>query len=79
MAVAEPLGVVTTTSFASPIVPMGVNAVICVDVAITRDAATAPIFTLVVPMKLVPVMVMEVPPNVEPAFGLTKVIVGAST
>lgn len=58
---------------------MGVNAVICVDVATTRDAATAPIFTLVVPMKLVPVMVMEVPPNVEPAFGLTKVIVGAST
>ena len=57
---------------------MGVNAVICVDVAITRDAATAPIFTLVVPMKLVPVMVMAVAPRVEPESGLTCVMVGVA-
>jgi len=39
-------------------------------------AATVPNFTAVAPVKLVPVMVTDVPPLVGPAFGLTPVTVG---
>ena len=41
----------------------------------TLVAATSPTFTLVTPVKLVPVMVMGVPPNVEPEFGLMEEMV----
>jgi hypothetical protein len=39
-------------------------------------AATAPNVTVVTPVKLVPVIVTEVPPAVTPEFGLTPVTVG---
>ena len=39
-------------------------------------AAVAPNFTAVAPVKLVPVMVTEVPPAVGPEVGLTPVTVG---
>jgi hypothetical protein len=74
-----PPGVVTVTSTV-PAAPAGAVAVI--EVALTTvkvEAAVAPNFTAVAPVKLVPVMVTEVPPPVEPEVGLTPVTVGAAT
>ena len=69
--VAVPLGVVTAT-LCAPAAPAGVMAVI--DVSLTTTtlvAATPPTFTsptgkLLTPKKLVPVIVITVPPTVEP-------------
>ena len=75
--VVGPPGVVTTIVL-SPRVAAGVFAVMVV--AFTKTtfvAAISPIFTLVTPVKLVPVMVMAVPPAVDPETGLTLEIVGA--
>ena len=77
--VAVPPAVVTVTSFA-PALPAGVIAVM--EVALTTTilvAETPPTFTLVAPVKLVPLMVIEVPPNVVPDVGLTLVMVGTGT
>jgi len=77
--VAVPPAVVTATLFA-PVVPAGVVAVI--DVApttVTFVAATLFTVTLVAPVKLVPVIVISVPPKVEPLDGLTLEIVGSRT
>jgi len=77
VAVTVPPGVVTATSFA-PAVPAGVIAVI--EVALTTTtvvAATPPTVTALAPVKLVPVMVMAVPPDKMPVLGLTDAIVGA--
>ena len=41
-------------------------------------ADTPPIFTLLFPVKFVPVMVMAVAPRVEPESGLTCVMVGVA-
>ena len=46
---------------------------------ITPVAALAPKSTAVAPVRLVPVMVTEVPPAVGPEVGLTPVTVGAGT
>ena len=76
---AVPPAVVTVTSFA-PALPAGVTAVM--EVAFTTTilvAETPPTFTLVEPVKFVPVMVIEVPPNVVPDVGLTLEMVGAGT
>ena len=76
---AVPPAVVTVTSF-SPALPAGVIAVMEVALTtITLVAETPPTFTLVAPVKLVPLMVIEVPPNVVPDVGLTLVIVGNGT
>ena len=75
----DPPAVVTTMVFA-PAVPAGVTAVM--EVALTTFtlvAATPPTVTLLAPVKLVPVMVIAVPPRVEPEVGLTLAMVGAST
>ena len=70
---------VTTIVFA-PAVPAGVIAVIEVASTTTTLAAAAPpIVTLLAPVKLVPVMVIAVPPAVGPEVGLTLAIVGAAT
>ena len=64
----------------APADPAGVTAVM--EVALTTFtpvAATPPTVTLLAPVKLVPVMVIAVPPRVEPEVGLTLAIVGAST
>ena len=79
VAVAVPLGVVTATFFA-PTVPAGVTAVTLVDeTTTTLVAATPPTVTLVAPVKLVPVIVIAVPPAVEPVAGETEEIVGGAT
>ena len=78
--VVDPLGVVTTIVLAPIVVDAGVTAVI--EVALTTTtlvAAIPPTFTLVAPVKFVPVMVIAVPPVVDPVAGLTLEIVGAKT
>ena len=74
--VAVPPTVVTATLCALA-VPAGVFAVIEVAVATTLVAATPPIFT-VAPIKLVPVIVIDVPPAIGPEIGETVVIVGSA-
>ena len=75
--VAGPPAVVTVTSF-TPAVPAGVIAVMLVALTTTTLVAeTPPTFTLVAPVKLVPVMVIEVPPSVVPDVGETLVMVGS--
>ena len=77
--VAVPPAVVTAT-LCAPAVPVGVTAVMLVALTTTTlVAALPPTVTLVAPVKLVPVMVIEVPPNVVPDVGETLVIVGNGT
>ena len=76
-AVTFPPPVVTVTSCA-PAVPAGVCAVMEVALTTTTLTAAAPPTCTVAPaIKLVPVMVMGVPPPAEPEVGLTVVKVGA--
>jgi len=66
------------TTFVDPAVPVGVLAVIEVGLTTTTLVAATPFtFTLVAPVKLVPVIVKAVPPAIGPEAGLTVVIVGA--
>ncbi len=77
--VAVPLGVVTATLFA-PAAAAGVTAVMLVaETTTTLVAATPPTVTLLAPVRFVPVIVIDVPPRVEPLLGLTDVIVGGTT
>ena len=70
-----PFGVVSETVFA-PTVPAGVTAVTVVEfTTVTLVAAVPSINTPIVPVRLVPVIVIAVPPSVEPAFGVTEVTV----
>src|SRR2546428_14007833 len=58
----------------------GVVALICVALMrVTPVAALPPTATVAVASKLVPVMVMAVPPAVGPELGLTAVTVGGGT
>ncbi len=71
---------VTATLFANPAVPAGVTAVMLVAETTTKlVAATPPTDTLLAPVRNVPVIVIAVPPRVEPLVGLTDVIVGGTT
>ena len=73
-----PPGAVTKT-LEEPVLPAGVVAVILVALnTVTLVAATPPIVTPVAPVKLVPIMVMLVPPAVEPLVGEILVTVGAA-
>ena len=66
-----------TRTLAAPAVRAGVTAVIEVaDTTVTEVAAAPPIVTPVAPVKLVPVIVTEVPPAVGPALGEMAVTVG---
>ena len=77
--VAVPPAVVTATLFA-PAVPGCVTAVTLVaETTTTLVAATPPTVTLVAPVRFAPVIVIDVPPRVEPLVGVTDVIVGAGT
>ena len=69
---------VVTATLCAPAVPAGVFAVIEVAVATTLVAAVPPIFT-VAPIKLVPVIVIVVPPATGPEIGATVVMVGRAT
>ncbi len=74
-----PPGVVTTT-LTVPALPAGVVAVI--EVALTTVNRWLPRRRwshAVAPVKLVPVMVTDVPPAVLPVLGLIAVTVGAGT
>ena len=74
---AVPPAVVTATVFA-PAVPAGVTAVILVgETTTTLVAATPPMVTLDAPVRFVPVIVIAVPPNVDPDVGETEDTVGA--
>jgi hypothetical protein len=78
-AVAVPPGVVTTTLFA-PTVPPGAIVVMLDEETTTKFAvATPPTFTVVAPVKLVPVIVIDVPPFTPPDIGETDEIVGGAT
>ena len=71
---------VTDTLFANPAVPAGVTAVMLVaETSTTLVAATPPTVTLVAPVRFAPVIVITVPPRVEPEVGATDVIVGGAT
>ena len=77
--VTVPPAVVTATLLA-PAVPAGVFAVIVVALTTTTLVATTPLtVTLVALVRLVPEMVIEVPPLVGPEVGLTVEIVGTAT
>ena len=71
-----PPGVVTRT-LAVPALPAGVEQVAEVAVATLNVVqATPPTVIPVAPVRLVPVMVMDVPPRVEPLIGEMEVTVG---
>ena len=76
---AVPPAVVTATVFA-PAVPAGVTAVMLVEeTTTTLVAATPPTVTLDAPVRFVPVIVIAVPPEVDPDVGETEDTVGAGT
>lgn len=69
-----------STTVTSPAACAGVTTVIDVALELTIDVPAVPSnVTAVVPVKLVPVIVTFVPPEVEPVAGDTDVIVGGST
>jgi hypothetical protein len=75
---ATPPGVDSDTAFA-PTVDAGVTAVTVVALTtVTVEAAVPPMVKLVRPVRLVPVIVIAVPPAIGPAFGLTDEIVGTA-
>src|SRR5713226_808630 len=70
-----PVGAVTVTSTIPD--PDGLVAVIWVALLTTKLAATAePNLTAVAPVKLVPVIVTDVPPAIGPLFGASETTVG---
>ena len=76
---AVPPGVVIATAL-TPAVPAGVFAVTLVEETTTTLVAGAPpTVTEFAPVRFVPVIVIGVPPSVEPLFGLTVEIVGTGT
>ena len=79
LALLVPPALVTKTLLLAPAVPAGVVAVIVVELTtITLVAATPPMVTTLGPAtKLVPVMVIKVPPATGPLVGETLVTVGA--
>ena len=71
-----PNGVVTSTLVA-PALPGGVIAAIAVELRTVKLAAIAPpILTAVVPIKLVPVIVIDCPPVAGPDGGLIAITLG---
>ena len=74
--VAVPPTVVTVT-LCAPAVPMGVVKVMTVAVLVKIAAAAPPTFTLVAPVKFVPVIAIVVPPATGPEIDATVAIVGS--
>jgi hypothetical protein len=76
--VAVPAGVVTDTPL-GPSVPMGVTAVtLLAFTTVTPVAGAPPMATALVAVKFVPVMVIELPPFMDPLPGVTAEMVGTS-
>ena len=66
-----------TVTVTAPVLPPGVVAVMVVLLTtVTLVAAALPNVTVAPDAKFVPVIVTEVPPDVDPLFGLTPVTVG---
>ena len=79
MAALVPPAVVTKT-LAIPALPAGVVQVaVVLLVTLKAEHAEPPTEMPVAPIKLVPVMVMDVPPAVGPLVGETEATVGAAT
>ena len=79
MAELAPPAVVTST-LAVPAAPAGVVQVTEVaDVTLKEAQAEPPTVMPVAPVRLVPVMVIDVPPAVGPLVGVMAVTVGAAT
>ena len=79
MAALVPPAVVTKT-LAIPALPAGVVQVAVVLLfTLKAEQAEPPTVMPVAPVRLVPVMVMDVPPVVDPLVGETEVTVGAAT
>jgi hypothetical protein len=79
LVVLVPDGVVTVMS-AVPAEPAGEVAVICVPLLTVNEVAVlVPTLTPVAPVKLVPVIVTDVPPAVDPEDGLTLDTAGAGS
>ena len=76
VAVAEPCGVVTTTSTA-PAARAGAVTVICVGLFTVKVAATPPKVTPVVSPSSAPDKVTSVPPMVPPVLGVTLLSTGS--
>jgi len=69
-----------TVTVTAPAFPAGVVAVMLVLLTTTTFVAAAPPNVTVAPAaKFVPVIVTDVPPAVDPVFGLTLLTVGATT
>ena len=78
MRFAVPPGVVIET-FAGPCAPAGVTAKTVVALLTTKlVAAIPPMETALAPVRFVPVIVIAVPPAIEPWFGAREEIVGAA-
>ena len=79
LAVAVPFAPVTSTD-ATPTDPAGVTAVTVVEfTATTLVAGTPPTVTLDAPVRFAPVIVIAVPPNIDPDVGESKDTVGVDT
>ena len=68
---------VVTSTLTAPAVCAGVVVVMLVELTTVKVTAVPPMVTAVAPAKSVPVMVMLVPPEVDPTEGETLVTVGA--
>ena len=78
MAALVPPAVVTKT-LAVPALPAGmVQVAVVLLVTLKAEHAEPPTVMPVAPVKLVPVMVMDVPPVVDPLVGVMAVTVGGS-
>ena len=76
--VAEPVSLLVTTTFLAPALPAGVVQVIDVaETTVTDVQALPPTVTAAPDTKFVPVIVIGVPPAVEPLVGEIDPIVGA--
>ena len=73
-----PIGVVTAT-LTAPAVPAEVTAAMTVEEITVPLAATPPTVTLVAPVRFAPMIMIAVPPKVEPEVGETDEIVGGAT
>ena len=74
--VAVPAGEVTIMSLAPVLTPAGVIPVIVVEFTTANEVSATPLtVALVAPVKLVPVMVIEVPPRIVPEVGETEATV----
>ena len=77
--VAEVPTAVVTVTFTVPALSAGLVAVICVgELIVTLLAAVEPKATVAPEMNPVPVIVTDVPPAVDPVFGLTAETVGTA-